>query len=857
MDLQNMKSLLEKSIAVGELSEHILDVLIPNGNPHGFETELWDYKREFPISTSLGEKEYSYRLHQLIKDIVALHNSHGGYLVFGVEDVKGKTSIYGISDQAVDCDDLAKRIFGATGVQIPCYFKTFSIDINSKIIGLLLVGKRAFGKDPVIFSKNGPSWDGKKPYSKGDIYVRRGAECVPATISPDVWKFLFSDRRIESVQNVARALPNNLPARDPDLVEFVGRSNELEQLRRWILDDKSPVRLLTGIGGLGKTSIAYKFSEELSRLGATDIDAITWLTAKQKTFSALGGELVSTTRCDFSTTQELLKKLVTEVCGISSLSQNDEEDELVEALIDGLAYRPTFFVIDDLDSLLPEEQRECASLLQQIALRTVGREHPCSHFLLTSRLDQGMATTMVIKISGLAYDEFETHLRNLCAQFKLQEPSSVIKKQIYAASSGSPLFASAIVRMVTLGSSFINLCDKWNGSDGQDVREFAFKRELERLSPKAASLLLAVLRLGQTGVEEIAEIVGLSKKLVIDAISELQTYHLISRTQDKSGETFLSASKELIAVKDILQRHLGNQATEIDRACAIVQKSQGSQPRNIGIEITKIVSLWSEEKTKEALIAANILAKANPKHGDVYCVLGRAYLEITPPDFQKADDALQQSQKYGCQRQEILSLTAKAKKGIQDWKGLSAYTKDKFVRTSGADVALDSFIDANGVLYDASVSNGRELLAAQYALEIVEKINKKIASQAINPAYFEALCQTKMKFAYFYIDALEKTNVRNADKLEIVNAVITLFDIDVRSAQLLLKATKALDQWFTDVEKRPVLDLTALNILKQKLAIFETIKAALTKGRATNDNLLNMIDNNIRTLGFRGGKLAR
>ncbi|MEO1951789.1 RNA-binding domain-containing protein, partial [Thioclava sp.] len=572
MKAESIKRSLFQLISDTDISETVVSHLFPGGSPLSFETELWDFKRKPPVLDEKPDDDarlsHKLEMHELVKDIVSFHNSYGGYIVFGVEDA-GQNRILAC-DQTLDLGDISKRIKSHTGRDIELFQNT--LEVEGKPVLLLLVPRRRRGDEPVKFSKAGPSTPKKKPaYQKGSVYIRKLDECRPAENSSEDWAFLFSERMISTSQSQPEreSVPSNLPPRDPDMIRFVGRENELSILRTWLLDRRSPVKLISGIGGLGKTSVAYHFCEELALSGAGDFEHIAWVSAKKTTYAALRGEMVKTTRHDFSTVKELLQRLISILAGQSSVDEEADEDEYADILVDALTYRPSFIVVDDLDSLSPEEQRKCATVLQEVGFRTVDREHADSKFLLTSRLDQGLSPTSVVKVSGLDVESFGVRGDNLCDQVGVERFKPRLSRQIYAASSGSPLFASAIIRMASLGENPKEICERWSSHDGEDVREFAFKRELDRLTVGSATVLFAVVKLGEVTSDELLEAIEISKKSLFDNINELQSFHLLGKKENTQGDFLLSTSKELVASAGILKKKLGPKANDIERRCAI------------------------------------------------------------------------------------------------------------------------------------------------------------------------------------------------------------------------------------------------------------------------------------------------
>lgn len=168
MELEVIKRSLEKSISLSEITDAVLYAVLPDGTPHDFETEFWDYKQEAPDSSSITDKsEFNFKIHSIIKDIVSFYNSFGGYLIFGVKD-KGTNRIIGCSGAQIDCDDLTKRIQGSTGKTIQCYYKRLTVDSSTGIkeVGLLHIPRRKKVKRLLSLEKMVPSTKEKNPIQK-------------------------------------------------------------------------------------------------------------------------------------------------------------------------------------------------------------------------------------------------------------------------------------------------------------------------------------------------------------------------------------------------------------------------------------------------------------------------------------------------------------------------------------------------------------------------------------------------------------------------------------------------------------------------------------------------------------------
>jgi AAA domain/Putative DNA-binding domain len=432
-DRSTQALLNELRILVDELAltEQVVTAILPNGRPHEFESALWDYKEKLPVlppqPTEEHKRQYRADVGDIIKDVVAFHNCYGGYIVFGVAD-RGSQRVRGCATQ-FDCGDFNRRLENYTGCNIECLYRTMPASrvLNAQHVGVPLIPRRPTGAPPVRFIKKGPDKRNGTRCFNDETYIRIRDECRAAAATSADWQLLHSDRSPSA--KAGRSKPPSvkvqLPARDLDLVAFVGREAPLSTLRTWLTDLRNPVRLITGIGGLGKTTLAYRFAEEVSQTAAGNIEWIIWLTAKQQTFSALRGQFVAASKVDFTSLASLYGALL----GALSHEMPPEEEEptlnqIADRVVEALTSYSCLIIVDDIDSLSPEQQKETVAALNAIALRTVGREIAPSRVLMTSRIDQGMPPTAVIKISGFEHDEFAIHVLNLCRTFKVKEIKS-------------------------------------------------------------------------------------------------------------------------------------------------------------------------------------------------------------------------------------------------------------------------------------------------------------------------------------------------------------------------------------------------------------------------------------------------
>ena len=75
---------------------------------------------------------------------------------------------------------------------------------------------------------------------------------------------------------------------------------------------------MAGVGGIGKTTIAREFAEQLIRSSPFGFERLIWFSAKKRYYTASIGKYTPTLRVDFSDTRSLLRSLLLELgCAIT------------------------------------------------------------------------------------------------------------------------------------------------------------------------------------------------------------------------------------------------------------------------------------------------------------------------------------------------------------------------------------------------------------------------------------------------------------------------------------------------------------------------------------------------------------
>ncbi len=842
------KRRVSELINKGSIGVEVLHELVPNGQPHLFEKSLWDYKAEIavlPPSPSQSQIEsHSIKMAEIVKDVVAFYNSFGGYIVAGVNDNPRRLTGF---EGKFDCGDLAKKVKGATQHSIDCHFAVVQVNAPTGTIrvGVLHIPKRPDGIEPAQFLKEAPAKPSGKPANtRNDINLREGDESRPATKSED-YSFLCSPgrRTIASRATIAEpVLNNNLGPRDPSFIQFVGRESYLEQLWKWICDRYSSTKLLAGLGGLGKTTIAREFAEEVTRTSPMGLEGVLWFSAKQQFYTAILDKYQPTSRVDFMDVTTLLRSALRELGHPDSEIEPDATREaLIEMTVESLALFPSMVIIDDVDSLDAQSQNDVFQSIVQVMNRTMGTNRPFSRVLFTARLNLGAAPGQLIHLAGLSIEEFTQFVA--ITSNSLGVPFDSTKRQMEAfhrTSGGSPTFAASIIRLLQTGESLQAALAHWKGAAGEDVRRFAFKKEIDNLTDSQIRTLYALCVLGQTSQVEVQHILQSNDARLRDDLGALRLYHLLSLGGEApAGGARLEIPGTIQMMRDIIRERVTD-PVRIEQDCLGLRRGAAKMAFDLGPSINRIVALWRQDKHSEALEVAKFAADRSPKNPDAQCLVGRGYMKIIPADPEKADIALRKAHKLGCERPELFGLWAQAKQLLQDWVGVVDVTRlaDKISPSSENLMMRAQAFEALG---ESAEQSGNLSKAAEYFREGGRDIDEAFKSGGQWNRYLE-LKELRSTLLFNYVRIVDRANPSPRDNIQVWLAFLEAFECFLRRPLVVRTGIRRLAAWWEAVCQRETPDEKATELMKLQLEKLDFVLQTLREQKAPEQDVLAEVE---------------
>lgn len=632
-DVQTARAHIADCVIKGRLNASVLSGLQTSVGFLPIEGSLLDYKRDIPATT--------YEFGKLVKHICAFHNMYGGYLIYGVDEVvsdKVLVPVYEKLPAELDSKKVRDLCREFTGLAIEVQTASVEIAYGGGIwtVQLLYIPQRT-GSMPVAFKKKGPSNEkGVAIFDRDDVVLRYGDNSITAKLT-EHWRLLISNRTVpfsnhENSVPVRVTVWNNLPDRHLIFNAFIGRDDYIAKLYEWFADDFSCVRVLAGAGGLGKTSIAYRFASEICVNQGVQFDSVLWVTAKRMQFRPLIDRYEEMAVTHFSTARELFSEVAKNLAAMDAEIDSISDVQFPRFLRDLLQEHRVFVICDDLDSLEIDDQKRVVEVFQQLG--GLG-----SRFLLTTRKNTTASTVTAIELSGLTKEEYPKLIAYWREKLSVPEISAKEMGRLYDASLGSPLYTESIFRLVKSGYTIADSIGQWKNVLGEEVRNAALDREIGQLGNEAKKMLLTVAIFGDCSLAEVKIATGFSEQTLIDATNELQSLFLISKPAI-AGEPRFSIS----SVTRILVNSHGPALVPSFVSYRDTLLSQRFKPKNttdssnyVGAAVNQANAMLAAKRPEEALLTVEEVNKQfGGKNPDLVFMAARALTCFRPPRAKEA-----------------------------------------------------------------------------------------------------------------------------------------------------------------------------------------------------------------------------
>jgi hypothetical protein len=278
-------------------------------------------------------------------------------------------------------------------------------------------------------------------------------------------------------------LVTNLPAAESIVTEFIGRERELDQVRAWFDNPERRRWALCGEGGAGKTSLAYRFAQEIVDRAPAFLRCVFWLSAKKRKF--MEGGTVDIHLPDFHNLDSALNLLALEYGKERVLNLSSQRKRA--AVLRMLKDLPTLLVVDDIDSI-----EDVDADVVEFFTNDVTSSRSKTKILFTSRREMFGMAAFRTEIRGLDDVDAPRFITSRSARFGIDE--SLLKpdviKGIVAATGGSPLYMEDLLRLAQyVGPK--EAIKVWEQERGDAARAFSLKREFDLLSEDARNVLIA------------------------------------------------------------------------------------------------------------------------------------------------------------------------------------------------------------------------------------------------------------------------------------------------------------------------------------------------------------------------------
>lgn len=375
--------------------------------------------------------------------------------------------------------------------------------------------------------------------------------------TPDMGRLLLQE--FEEAITVIRTIPiDNLPS--SPFGDFVGREEALESIRRDLLSHpNSWLILIDGIGGIGKSSLAYKIAQEIRDEivdGISEFQHIIWLSAKNRKLSYKFD--VEDLEPDFDSLEPFLDRLIS-FFGIE-IRLDLTIDEKRQLVYDAMAITKSLLIVDNLETV------------DDITIYTfLDRIPNHNKAILTSRDRRYKSLEgKGLPLEGLSIEEAVQLIKARISQNNIQSlinADDTLLEKIAHHAFGHPLILDCLLSQIYYGKPVEFALNELGQAGLDNVFEYCFGAAYSLLSDFERQILMCVVLFEENvGFKELLFVTNRDNNEIAMAIENLRRFSLIKEDASSGISEFymLPVIKHYVEMQmvqrpalasEIMQRH--------------------------------------------------------------------------------------------------------------------------------------------------------------------------------------------------------------------------------------------------------------------------------------------------------------
>jgi tetratricopeptide (TPR) repeat protein len=341
MNIRKIRQLIHNN----DVSKRALEYLIESRGEceHLDYKEMYDFENDTPLAC-------------LVKDIIAMKNIGGGYIVFGVKDKTWEPVGIRKESRIFDSKEITDKVIKASGLSITLnliYHDLFYNNEAKLFCFILIRSSQKFSKlkTPSVCKKSFPT---KTPVLReGVIYYRNNDQTQTLKSNDDLERLLYDlAERENSIVSDEYDIPSpfeielglyKLLNKEYDV--FIGREDVTSAiLNKLLYDDRIWIFDIYGPGGVGKSAIASYIAREC--FDNKRFDAILQLSAKDKSLD--NGQMVTVIPSLYSL-ENLLEQILI-LFGFYDYIDSDTE-KMMDIVLTLIADYSLLLVLDNMETV--------------------------------------------------------------------------------------------------------------------------------------------------------------------------------------------------------------------------------------------------------------------------------------------------------------------------------------------------------------------------------------------------------------------------------------------------------------------------------------------------------------------------